>query len=332
MDLYPTIDTIGDQYQQVIPQGQPLPKLQMDYLKHNESDVSSVLRNIDFRIQLNEGGYGCVWFVKAEVNSGTTTQPVWTARELACKVMQIRFRTDWTFTDRVNAMMADMLALRYLQHENISTMVEFITLPDTKTGFPFGFVLLFMDCCDGDLWERMYQTQEKCLKEAENLDWFDQIGSALHYLHVTQLMVHLDIKPENILYKQDVQQNRVIYKLTDFGFAIAYPRHPMQSDTHTGSLRYCAPEVFSTGIIATKPLDIYSLGASMCCTIVGLDLYSRKVVRSILDTLILDGFIPGVNPPVRCRRSLIGLVRRMVDRDIWFRPTIEEVRNTQLPP
>lgn len=81
------------------------------------------------------------------------------------------------------------------------------------------------------------------------------ICKGLHYLHVKQHIVHLDLKPTNILL-----DDMMVPKIADFGLSRRFGEK--QSQTYTsklfGTLGYMAPE-FLNGQITFK-LDIYSLG------------------------------------------------------------------------
>ena len=138
-----------------------------------------------------------VWMVNAEF-----FKPI----KLPCKVikpppqeqqaienMVFRFKLD----------MYDLSALSRLNHPNIVRYYDVITIPDKETHFSFSAVCIFTEMCHGDVLN--------ILDEMPVLDWnqnrhiFRQISEALSYLHNEpqglHTIVHLDIKPENILFK-----------------------------------------------------------------------------------------------------------------------------------
>ena len=106
------------------------------------------------------------------------------------------------------------------------------------------------------------------LEEDTALAWFTDVCEALDYIH-SQGIVHRDIKPGNLLVKQD---GHIV--LTDFGIAKiksgkmkaeVNPAMTMRIDgniTILGSNHYMAPEVEMGGEV-TPAADAYSLGVMM---------------------------------------------------------------------
>jgi len=95
----------------------------------------------------------------------------------------------------------------------------------------------------------------KELKTKENLVFIlNKILEGLDYLHTLESpIVHMDIKPENILLK--VKENKIIeVKLADFGLI----KHIYETGTQEGTLLYMSPEREKNMCIPNS--DIYSLG------------------------------------------------------------------------
>jgi serine/threonine protein kinase len=114
----------------------------------------------------------------------------------------------------------------------------------------------------------------------EELLWhlIESVGGALHWLH-SNLIIHLDVKPENILFRRNPNptgspHDDVVFKLGDFGLA----RPLSDAATFTGEnfsgkndddgdRRYLSPELMaslegaSTGF--GKAADVYALGATL---------------------------------------------------------------------
>ena len=87
------------------------------------------------------------------------------------------------------------------------------------------------------------------------------ILKALEYIHSQQIpLIHLDVKPENILLKLDKHSNIIDVKLADFG--LSYQHSDIKPINKIGTGIYSSPER-ELGILHTNS-DIYSLGIIMC--------------------------------------------------------------------
>jgi len=97
-------------------------------------------------------------------------------------------------------------------------------------------------------------SQRGALDKKEAVDIMMQLTSAIQHAHENHI-IHRDIKPQNILVKDDGT-----VKITDFGIALAHDAVQLtQSDAVLGSAHYLAPET-TRGEPATNQIDIYALG------------------------------------------------------------------------
>mmetsp|Transcript_47888 Transcript_47888/g.124314 ORF Transcript_47888/g.124314 Transcript_47888/m.124314 type:complete len:876 (+) Transcript_47888:485-3112(+) len=116
----------------------------------------------------------------------------------------------------------------------------------------------------GDLFERIIS--KKSFSEQEAARVVFQVASALQHLHARGI-VHLDLKPENLLYTDDADNGQV--KICDFGFASVIEEGTLLKKI-CGTPAYVAPEVvLSSGIIRcngrgpngfSTEVDMWSLG------------------------------------------------------------------------
>lgn len=88
-------------------------------------------------------------------------------------------------------------------------------------------------------------------KESEILNILNQVSNGLKHIHAHSI-VHLDIKPDNILVDGDGK-----IKIGDFGMATKVPIYKYKD--REGDRTYLAPEVLNGGKYST-PADMFSLG------------------------------------------------------------------------
>ena len=112
-----------------------------------------------------------------------------------------------------------------------------------------------------------YVSDNGALQETEALHYIREVASALDYIH-SQHMNHLDVKPGNIL-----RRNNVDVVLIDFGLSKRYDEEGQQtSTTPVGiSVGYAPMEQYKRGGVGTfsPATDIYSLGATLYKLVTG---------------------------------------------------------------
>ncbi|MBL4629929.1 MAG: serine/threonine protein kinase, partial [Paraglaciecola sp.] len=133
-----------------------------------------------------------------------------------------------------------------LEHQNITRLVDGGT---TEAGVPF----LVMEYVEGIPIDQYCEQNQLTLKQ--QLKIFIKVCEAIQYAH-QNLVVHCDIKPENILVNQDGEP-----KVMDFGISHLLNKTELDTDApRMLTLQYASPEQISGGIISVSS-DIYSLGA-----------------------------------------------------------------------
>ena len=186
-----------------------------------------------------------------------------------------------------------------------------------------------MECPDGTLYD-LVDLPEKDIKNAVY-----QIAIGLNHLHKNKI-VHFDIKPKNIIYKQQSDGSR-IYKLTEFGLAERFDMvysNSFQCDIVNGcfektSLWYRSYELL---LLSDEPItekaDVWSLGCIIYELTAGYALFNelsqttnlehyKKIVqkgwthlnqhKSHLLTIALDC----LNPIVSKRLSITDVMKRV---------------------
>ncbi|PRP83727.1 hypothetical protein PROFUN_09059 [Planoprotostelium fungivorum] len=139
-----------------------------------------------------------------------------------------------------------------VRHANIAQLLEVIEVAEDNT-------CLVVELVDGrDLIEYLDEFPESRLPEREACKVFQQITSAIHYLHENGV-VHRDIKLENVMISHDG-----ICKLIDFGFA-SYWTINRALKTPCGSAIYAAPEILSRKTYRGPKTDVWGLGVLLYC-------------------------------------------------------------------
>ncbi|XP_070608125.1 MAPK/MAK/MRK overlapping kinase isoform X4 [Erythrolamprus reginae] len=159
----------------------------------------------------------------------------------ACKQMKQHFES----IDHVNNL-REIQALRRLNpHPNILTLHEVIF--DKKAGA----VALICELMDMNIYE-LIKGRKKPLPEKKITNYMYQLCKSLDHIHRNGIF-HRDVKPENILIKQD------LLKLGDFGSCRS--THSKQPYTEYISTRwYRAPECLLTDGYYSYKMDIWSAG------------------------------------------------------------------------
>jgi len=128
-----------------------------------------------------------------------------------------------------------------------------------------GAAYLVLELCEESLQKYVVGKEEK-LDEEQLIEILRQTLEGLDHLH-RHSVVHMDIKPGNILIKRDAVGE--IFLLGDFGLATLSKecKHVQEGDT-----RFLAPEILSGDSTMLPQADIFSLGATILSLAMGSDL------------------------------------------------------------
>jgi serine/threonine protein kinase len=199
-----------------------------------------ILRQFELRSEIASGGMGTVY--RAWDNT--------LGREVAVKLMKQELVDD---EDAVNAFAAESRACAQLNHTNIIHIYTFDQEGDRR--------YLVMELADAGSLDGKIETEQR-VSELEVLDIGIKVSSAL----ATALkhgLLHLDIKPGNILFNSDGEP-----KLVDFGLARKADADKDYYAPVFGTPYYIAPErVQQTGESFLS--DEYSLAGTLYHALVG---------------------------------------------------------------
>jgi protein-serine/threonine kinase len=282
-----------------------------------ETAVKKSIEDFAILEEMGQGAYGQVKLARYKKNGN---------RKVVLKyVTKRRILVDtWTRDRRLGTVPLEIHVLDYLRrdglkHPNIVEMSDFFE--DSVNYYiemvPHG--LPGMDLFD-------YIELRVNMEEQECRSIFVQVARAIHHLHTKALVVHRDIKDENVVL--DGEGN---IKLIDFGSAAYIKNGPFDVFVGTIGMRlffhfslrqltnrtidYAAPEVLAGKPYRGKEQDVWALGI-LLYTIV----YKENPFYSIDEIMDRDLRVPYV-----MSEDSIDLIRAMLNRDVESRITIEQV-------
>ncbi|KAL6643591.1 hypothetical protein ACP70R_018357 [Stipagrostis hirtigluma subsp. patula] len=162
--------------------------------------------------------------------------------------------------------------------------------------------------------------------ELRGLEWHTRyqiikgVCEGLHHLHKEKHIIHMDLKPANILL-----DDHMVPKITDFGLSRLDDKSQTMNAQRLLSLGYCAPEYLHYGKMSAKS-DIYSLGVIILELVTG----SKEKPSSITNVLrrwkhrwhkSVTGTPLGYKQVVKC----LDLARRCTHTDPTDRPNIWDI-------
>ncbi|KAI9785152.1 MAG: hypothetical protein M1839_000790 [Geoglossum umbratile] len=248
--------------------------------------------------EMGQGAYGQVKLARYKKTSAKVVLKYVTKRRILVDT--------WTRDRRLGTVPLEIHVLDYLRrdglkHPNILQMSDFFEddinyyIEMVPHGLPgmdlFDYIELRVD-----------------MDENECRSIFVQVADALHHLHTKALVVHRDIKDENVVLDGEGK-----IKLIDFGSAAYIKNGPF--DVFVGTIDYAAPEVLAGKSYRGKEQDVWALGILLYTII-----YKENPFYSIDEIMDHDLRVPYITSP-----ESIDLVRLMLNRDVGKRITIEQV-------
>lgn len=147
----------------------------------------------------------------------------------------------------LDEMLKEADIMKRLDHHNIIKVREIIDTENT-------FYIIMEYASNGDLFSRLDCGR---MDETEAKEKFKQIISAIRYCHEEKNVIHLDLKPDNVLF--DSQNN---IKIADFGLSKEFVPGE-KFFTFCGTPEYMAPEVFQGHKFDGPKVDVWSLGVML---------------------------------------------------------------------
>ncbi|XP_031100566.1 G-type lectin S-receptor-like serine/threonine-protein kinase SD2-5 isoform X2 [Ipomoea triloba] len=199
-------------------------------------DLSAMTQN--FSRKLGEGGFGSVF--EGALHQGTKI-----AVKFLKEVDQIK-----------SSFLAEVATLGSMDHANLVKLIGFCAAKSQR-------LLVYEHMANGSLDKWIFNGKQQ--QQEHGLTWqtkkkiMSDVAKGLAYLHedCNHKIIHLDIKPQNILLDQNFNA-----KVADFGLSKLVAKDQSKVvTTLRGTPGYIAPEC--TSLIITEKVDVYSFGIVM---------------------------------------------------------------------
>jgi eukaryotic-like serine/threonine-protein kinase len=248
-----------------------------------------------YRIEaaIGQGGMGAVYRAARQGEDFTQT--------VALKLIQSYLRGGSAGKSIAERFRRERQILARLEHPNIARLLD--------GGEWKGRLYLVMELVDGVAVDRYCQEQGLGVNDKVRL--FAKICAAVAYAH-GQLVVHRDIKPQNILVTADGTP-----KLLDFGIAKAMEEDEALTRASERILtpQYAAPEQI-LGQPVTTATDVYSLGALLYQLLTGKAPFAREELSGFaLEKAICEQDPPPPSALAKVDRDLDAIVAKAMRKE-----------------
>lgn len=160
-----------------------------------------------------------------------------------------------------------------------------------------------------------------------------QVNQALVYIH-GQDFVHLDIKPENILFRHPLSKSTKLETvLIDFGIS----RGIGQSGLEAGTLIWCSPERIASTLTAKSPADVslhpepsmdtYALGMVFYHMLTGKLPFKKRIAKRTTEAILMGNPQPPSTHNPKINQQLDQFILSMIAKDPKERPSAKKLKN-----
>ena len=197
------------------------------------------LKNGKYTIEkeLGKGGFGITYLA--------TNQQ---GKPVVIKMLKDELRGREDFKQLEEDFVNEAVKLSQFKHPNIVPIVEVIN----DRGW-----CIVMEYIQGKTLDALVKERDGYLTTKEALGYIEKVGEALKAVHGKGLL-HRDIKPQNILIRDNTQEAVLI----DFGLALKFNRNPV---ANSGGLShgYASLEQYQRNVIWDYYTDVYAMGATL---------------------------------------------------------------------
>jgi eukaryotic-like serine/threonine-protein kinase len=145
-----------------------------------------------------------------------------------------------------------------------------------------GIPYLLMEFVDGINMSQYLDNYGK-MEGREALSMACFVCSALDYVWSDFMMIHRDIKPQNIMLDNQGQ-----VKVCDFGMITRHEQAMVDLNAVEGTPYYLSPECITEGAYQDNRSDLYSLGATLYHLIAGLPPFNYDNVTEVVDARLKE--------------------------------------------
>ncbi len=255
--------------------------------------------------RLGSGGMGVVY----KAHDGRL------GRSVALKFLPAEYAQDGHALERFQREARTASALNHTHSCTIHDIAEY-------EGQPF-FVMEFIEGCTLRVLARQRLSLDRLVQLGE------QVAKALAVAHAVGI-VHRDIKPDNIMVREDGY-----VKVVDFGLARPMPKGATQSGaeaaevtdpgTLLGTLRYMSPEQ-ARAEAASSASDIFALGIVFYELATGHHPFAADSQVAVLHAILSQVPVPPAHLNPEISGTLAALIERMLEKDARLRPSAAEVQ------
>ncbi|KAL2990060.1 hypothetical protein AAZX31_11G174800 [Glycine max] len=203
----------------------------------------------------------------------------------------------------------EVLIMKMLEHPNIVDLIEVIDDPQSDN---FYMVLEYVEgkwICEG--------SGTTCgLGEETARRYLRDIVSGLTYLHAHQNIVHLDIKPDNLL----ITRHGTV-KIGDFSVSQAFEDDKDELRRSPGTPVFTAPECILGVKYGGKAADTWAVGVTLYCMILGEYPFLGDTLQDTYDKIVNNPLVlpNDMNPPLK------NLIEGLLSKDPRLRMSLSDV-------
>ncbi len=321
----------------------------MEYKKYSLA-VGTVLKNGKYNYKITEvlsaGSFGITYKVSAKLPIENILTYVNFAvkefflkgcyrKEDGCTVVCPE-SLESEFKANINAFFNEALLLHSLS--NISKNIIHVN----EVFECFGTAYYVMEYIEGGNLEEWVNANGP-LDENAAVDMMNKVCDAVEFIHAHNLL-HLDIKPSNIMLSHDSETNKVVPILVDFGLAKQFDTNgkPTTSVIPKGATDSYAPKEQYADITHFNPaIDVYSLAATLLFLLTGnhpksaFEIKPQDVIKELgakTSTTTRNAILKAMNPDSNSRTQTAEAFRRMLKKGYHNEPgiTLSGKRNTNV--